>query len=218
MVVYRSPLRMFLLGVVGLILIVASIDVMFAYRVSTEPEKRDDGLLSTRGQAQQRGDILWGAVMFGAGTLLFGGGIIELVRRRPALRIREEGLTATIGTTAPDVTIPWSQIESVSSVVTEDKFDGGMREQFVVVVNDRSGLPADVVAAQWVGDELHIDAVDWTKRVTDVALSAQGALEHSRRVAEIEQMEPPSLIWETTSVTGEPAAEIDTGDTDEASE
>lgn len=218
MVVYRSPLRMFLLGVVGLILIVASIDVMFAHSVSTEPEKRDDGSLSTRGQAQQRGDILWGAVMFGAGTLLFGGGIIELVRRRPALRIREEGLTATIGTTAPDVTIPWSQIESVSSVVTEDKFDGGLREQFVVVVNDRSGLPADVVAAQWIGDELHIDAVDWTKRVTDVALSAQGALKHSRRVAEIEQMEQPSLVWETTSVTGEPAAEIDTGDTDEDSE
>jgi len=128
MSVYRSPLRLFLLGVVGLILIVASIDVMFAYRVSTEPENTD-GVLSTRGQAQQRGDILWGAVMFGTGTLLFGGGIIELVRRRPVVRIREEGFTASIGTTHPYVTIPWSRIESISSTVTKDDYDGGLREQ-----------------------------------------------------------------------------------------
>lgn len=217
MSVFRSPLRLFLLGVVGLILVVAAIDVMFAHRVSTEPENTD-GVLTTRGQAQQRGDILWGAVMFGAGTLLFGGGIIELVRRRPVIRIQQEGLTASIGTKVPNVTVPWSQIESVSSTVTKDAYDGGRREQLVIVVVDRTGLPDDVVSAQWLGNELHIDAVDWTKRVTEVALSAQGALQHFRRVAEIEQMESPSVVWEPSTVTGEPAAEIDTGDTDEEPE
>lgn len=211
MSVYRSPLRLFLLGVVGLFLIIASIDVMFAHRVSTEPENTD-GVLTTRGQAQQRGDILWGAVMFGAGTLLFGGGIIELVRRRPVVRIREEGFTASIGTTHPDVTIPWSRIESISSTVTRDDYDGGLREQLVVVVTDRTGIPSDVVSAQWNGNELHIDAGDWTKRVTEVALSAQGALQHFRRVEEIEQMETPSVVWEPSAVAGEPSAEVDTGD------
>jgi hypothetical protein len=217
MTVYRSPLRLFLLGVVGLVLIVVAIDVMFVQRVSTEPENTD-GVLTTRGQAQQRGDILLGAVMFGAGTLLFGGGIVELVRRRPVVRIREEGLTASIGTTVADVTIPWSRIESISSTVTKDVYDGGRREQLVVVVADRTEITSDVVSAQWDGNVLRIDATDWTKGVTEVALSAQGALRHFRRVAEIEQMENPSLVWETSAVAGEPAAEIDTGDTDEEPE
>jgi len=217
MSVYRSPLRLFLLGVVGLLLIIAAIDIMFAHRVSTEPENTD-GVLTTRGQAQQRGDILWGAVMFGAGTLLFGGGIIELVRRRPVIRIREEGLTASIGTTHPDVTIPWSRIESISSTVTKDDYDGGLREQLVVVVADRTGIPSDVVSARWHGNELHIDATDWTKRVTEIALAAQGARQHFQRVAEIEQMESPSVVWEPSAATGEPSAEIDTGHADQEPE
>jgi hypothetical protein len=42
--------------------------------------------------------------------------------------------------------------------------------------------------------------------VADVALAAQGALEHYRRVQEIESMGQPSLTWETT-VTAEVATE-----------
>ncbi len=211
---YRSPLRLFLLGVVGLLLIIAAIDVMFAHRISTEPEN-NEGVLTTRGQAQQRGDIVWGAVMIGAGTLLFGGGIIELVRRKPVIQIREDGIVAAIGTTQADVTIPWVQIDSVTSAVVEDEFDGGMRDQLIVDVHDRSGLPEAVVSARWVDTELRIDAMDWTKRVTDVALAARGALEHSRRVAEIAQMEEPSLVWETSVAAVEPSAEIEQGETEE---
>jgi len=140
------------------------------------------------------------------------------VRRRPVIQIREDGLTASIGTTHPNVTIPWSRIESISSAVTKDGYDGGLREQLVVVVTDRTGIASDVVSAQWDGDELHIDATDWTKRVTEVALSAQGALEHFRRVEEIEQMEIPSVVWEPSAVVGEPSAEVDTGDTYEEPE
>jgi len=87
-----------------------------------------------------------------------------------------------------------------------------------VVVSDRTGLPDDVVSAQWEGNELRIDAGDWTKGVTEVALAAQGALQHFQRVAEIEQMENPSLVWETPAAAGEPAAEFDTGDVAEEPE
>ncbi|MCL1594123.1 MAG: hypothetical protein M3132_07235 [Actinomycetia bacterium] len=211
---YRSPLRLFLLGVVGLLLVIAAIDVMFAHRISTEPEN-NEGVLTTRGQAQQRGDIVWGAVMIGAGTLLFGGGIIELIRRKPVIQIREDGLVAAIGTTQTDVVIPWVQMNAVTSAVIEDEYDGGMRDQLIVDVNDRTGLPDAVVSARWVGSELRIDAMDWTKRVTEIALSAQGALEHSRRVAEIAEMEEPSLVWETSVVATEPSAEIEMGESEE---
>jgi hypothetical protein len=43
-----------------------------------------------------------------------------------------------------------------------------------------------------------IDAHDWAIAVTEVALAAQGAHDHYRRVESIQDYEPPSIEWETT--------------------
>jgi len=74
---YRSPFRLFVFGILGMFLMIAAVDVMFGHWVSTPPED-NEGVFTTRGQAQQRGDIIWGAAMLGAGTLLFAGTVIEL--------------------------------------------------------------------------------------------------------------------------------------------
>jgi hypothetical protein len=195
--VYRSPLRLFLFGVVGLVLMLAAVDVMFAHWVSTPPDN-NEGVLNTRGKAQQRGDFIWGAGMMAAGTLLFGTGVIELVRRKPLVEIGEDGIVAAVGTTVRDVLIPWGQIESVSSGVLDDPFDGSRREQLFVQLTDVGSLPEDLISARREGALLSIDAHDWTTPVTDVALAAQGALDYHRRVEAISQMEEPSLVWEVT--------------------
>lgn len=194
---YRSPLRLFVFGMIGVALILAAVDVMFGHWLSTPPDS-NNGVLSTRGQAQQRGDIVWGAGMVGIGTLLVGGSVVELVRRRPVVEVSQEGVTVAIGSHEADVSIPWDNVRSVTTDVEADPYDGSRRNQLVVDVYDRAGIPEDPIGAHWEGDALKIDANDWSKSVTEIALSAQGALGHHRRVAEITAMGPPSLTWDTT--------------------
>lgn len=194
---YRSPIRLFAFGLIGVALIFAAVDVMVGHWLSTEPEN-NEGVLTTRGQAQQRGDIVWGAAMVGIGTLLVGGAVVELVRRHPIAAVGQNGITLAIGSHERDVTIPWDHVDSVASDVVIDPYDASRRELLVIGILDRSGIPDDPIGAEWHGDELRVDLHDSTQPVTDVALAAQGALGHHRRVEEIKQMGPPSLTWETT--------------------
>ena len=99
---YRSSIRLFVVGVIGLILIIAALDIMFYHWLSTPPDGADTAL-TTRGQAQQRGDMLWGASLIGMGVILFGSSLIELVRRKPVVDVRDDGLQAQIGAQAPGV-------------------------------------------------------------------------------------------------------------------
>lgn len=208
---YRSPLRLFVFGMIGVALVLASVDIMFGHWLSTPPEE-NNGVLTTRGQAQQRGDIIWGAAMVGMGTLLVGGSVVELVRRRPVAEVRPDELMVAIGPHESDVVIPWENVRSVTSDTMLDPYDGSEREVLLIDVFERDGLPGEPIGAAWHGLELRVDAHDWSKRVTDIALSAQGALGHHRRVEEIKQMGPPSVTWETEepeepdAATAEPAA------------
>ena len=203
---YRSPLRLFVIGMIGIVLLIAATDVMFGHWLSTPPDN-NDGVLTTRGQAQQRGDIVWGAAMVGVGTLLVGGAVVELVRRRPQVVVGSNEVTLAIGSAERDVTIEWANVRAVASEVAIDPYDGALREQLVIDVYDRSGLPDDPLGAQWSGNELRVDAHDWTRDVGDIALACQGALGHHRRVEEIKEMGPPSMVWETV-VDGEDASPV----------
>ena len=202
---YRSPTRLFAFGLLGLLLIVASVDVMFAHWVSTVPENTD-GVLTTRGQAQQRGDIVWGAVMLGTGTLLFAGALVELVRRQPQCVISAGGIEAPIGSHGDIVTVQWSNVSGVRGELIEDPFDGSRRAHLVVDVVDSDELPHELRGARWNGNELQIDAQEWTKGVSEYAIAAQGALGHYRRMDEIRHMEAPSLTWRTSVAAAEDGA------------
>jgi hypothetical protein len=196
---YRSPFRLFIFGIIGMFLMIAAVDVMFGHWVSTPPEE-NEGVLSTRGQAQQRGDIIWGAALLGAGTLLFAGTVIELGRRKPLVEIREDGVFLAVSTTSDEVVVPWGQVDSIRSGRTVDPNDGGERTELVITVNSRTDLPDDLVGADWDGPNLRVDTHDWSEPVAEVAIAANGALEHFRRVQEIEAMGQPELTWETTVV------------------
>lgn len=197
---YRSPLRLFVFGIIGIVLIVAAVDVMFGHWVSTAPETNDEGALTTRGQAQQRGDILWGAAVLGAGTLLFGGSVIELARRKPLVEVRDDGMMFAVGTTEREVVVPWRRIETIRSGVTEDVYDGSKHGDLILTLRSGKDLPDEMIGATWDDPVLHIDARDWSESVADVQLTAQGGLEYFRRVKAIGEMGPPSIKWEATVV------------------
>lgn len=213
--VYRSPIRLFVFGLMGLLLIVAALDVLYFHQVSTEPEA-NNGVLNTRGQAQQRGDMVWGGVMVGVGVLVVGGAVVELVRRRPNAVVSGEGMVVAIGPSEQDVVIPWDVVEEVGSDMVTDPYDGADREHLVITISDRADLPLDPIGAFWRGNTLYVDAHGWTKRVTDVALRAQGTLAHHQRVALVATMEPPSLTWETRVVKAPPDTPMDDEPVEEA--
>jgi hypothetical protein len=194
---YRSPFRLFIFGIVGIFLMIAAVDVMFTHWVSTAPEE-NEGALTTRGQAQQRGDFIWGAAIFATGVLLFGGTVVELARRRPLVEIREDGVYLAVGANSDGIVVPWRQIESINSGVMVDSNDGGERSELIIVLNSRTDLPDDLIGAEWDGLTLRVDTHDWSEPVGDVEGAARVALEHFRKVQTIEAMGQPSLTWETT--------------------
>ena len=193
---FRQPFKLFVIGLVGILLIVAAMDVMFFHWISTVPEGAPDAL-STRGRAQQRGDLIWGAAMIGVGVLLIGSSLVELFRRKPVVDVRDDGLYAQIGAQQPDVLVPWSQISYVTTGVETDVFDGSVREQLVVAIKDPESIPAEIAGAEWVGSELHIDANDWTRGVTEIALAAQGARDWAMRPKTPPTQAEPAMMWQT---------------------
>ncbi len=203
---YRSPLKLFMFGIVGIVLIAAAADVMFGYWLSIPPDS-NDGVLTTRGQAQQRGDLQWGGVMLVTGILLFGGSIAELIRRKPTVVVSEEGLH--LGGVGDAGVIPWGSIEAISSGTIRDPYDGSIREQLIVVSKSGAAAVADLSDVTGETDTLYIDAHDWSTRVTDVALSAQGAHDHFNRMEAVRNYEPPSIVWETTVDQPEPGSAAD---------
>lgn len=195
--VYRSPFKLFLFGIVGVVLIAAAVDIGFGYWLS-EPPDNNDGVLTTRGQAQQRGDIVWGGSMVAVGVLLFGGAVTELVRRKPTIDIGGEGMQIGSGGDEAPGFIPWSEIEAVSSGIAPDPYDGSDREHLVIHLKAGTLVAANLVDVTREQRTLYVDAHDWTMRVTEVALAAQGALDHFVRMEEIGTYEPPSIVWEVT--------------------
>lgn len=194
---FRQPFKLFVIGLVGILLIAAAMDIMFFHSISTVPEGAPDAL-TTRGRAQQRGDIIWGAALIGVGVLLIGSSLIELFRKQPVVDVRDDGLYAQIGAQQPDVLIPWSQIAYVTSGVETDEFDGSVREQLIVAIKDPAAIPADIAGAEWIGNELHIDAHDWTRGVTEIALAAQGARDYAMRPNTPAPRTAPAMMWETS--------------------
>jgi len=194
--VYRSPLKLFVFGIVGIVLIAAAADIMFGNWVSTPPDS-NDGVLTTRGQAQQRGDLLWGGAMAVTGILLFGASVTELIRRKPAVVIDGEGFTVDTGVQDGGV-IPWSSVHAISSRVISDPYDGSIREQLVIETRNDAPVPIDMSGFTRYGGTIYVDAHDWANRVTEVALAAQGAHDYFQRTEAVRLYEPPSIVWETT--------------------
>lgn len=180
----RSPVRLFLFGLAGLLLMLGAIDVMWGHWLSTPPDTYN-GEISSKGQNQRRSDYVWGTFMLVGGGALFGYAVATLIRRQPVLVVRDDGLEIAVGppTDEPKF-VPWEAIDYVSCAADHDPDGGPARDVLLIDLNDVGGLPEELWGAEWDGPRLVVDAEGWERPPEEVVLHAATALERARRFGE----------------------------------
>jgi len=175
----RSPVRLFLIGLVGLLLMLGAVDIMWGHWLSTPPDTYNDEITS-KGRNQRRADYAWGAFLIAGGGGLFGYAVTSLIRRSPVLVLREDGMVLTVGPPGEEPEfLPWSAIEAVSSAAVADPDGGYDRDVLVIDVRDPAGLPAEPWGAMWEGNRLVVDADGWETPIGEVVIHAEIAMEHA---------------------------------------
>jgi hypothetical protein len=173
----RSPVRLFLFGLVGLFLMLGAVDVMWGHWVATPPDTFNEEITS-KGRNQRRADYVWGVFLLAGGAAVFGFAVTALIRRSPALLVQDNGLAVAMGAPGDDqVFIPWSNISFVSSGAQKNPNGGYDRDVLVVDVVDPAGLPAEPWGASWDGNRLVVDAGGWDKPIGEVVIHAGIALD-----------------------------------------
>lgn len=167
----RSIIRQLLIVLAGAVLILTAVDVMWTHRLAGPPETNDDDVLTSRGHAQRRQDILWSSVFLvsGAGAIAFGGA--GLARRRGVLELTDVGVRARVLSTAGYLELPWNEIETIRST-TDDAGSDVDEPLFVVTVVDPLVYPQHLWGAEWRGRDLRINAGAWSTPVEEVVVHA----------------------------------------------
>ena len=187
--VEKSPVRQFLAGVAGLVLVIAAIDIVWLHQLSGPPTENTDGTLTSRGIVERRTDVLWGTVLLGGGSIVLIGSIGGLAVRRPVVELTDDELRVRVGNGARSgsplgmVSIPWDEVVSVRSATDAD--DGWQPTRVLVLeVTDPTRFPAEPWGSEWVGEALHIDADGWQVPAEEVALRAQMLVRRNRALSD----------------------------------
>jgi hypothetical protein len=211
--VERSPVQLFLFGLVGLLLMLGAVDVMWGHWVSTPPDTYNEEITS-KGRNQRRADYVWGAFLLAGGAAVFGYAVTSLIRRTPVLVVRDDGVVLTVAAPGEDpIFVPWSAVSSVTSAAEPDPDGGSDRDVLVIDFVEPAGLPVEPWGASWDGNRLVIDATAWEKPLGEVVIHSEIAMERSHHFG------PPPLPAEppqpATPVLGAGAAETDELDAEE---
>jgi hypothetical protein len=179
--VTRSPFRQFLLGIAGIVLILAAMDVLWLHKVSSAPLTDDAGQITTRGEAWRRTDLIWGTLFLVSGVGLFGAAAAGLALGRPVAEITQDGLRLRVGGPRRSITLSWDDIGSVRSALVDGE---GVRPRpiLVVEVEDPSRYRPDIWGGEWVGRELHVDADGWSEPPEQIVVRMEIALDRFRRL------------------------------------
>lgn len=183
--VERSPVRQFLAGLAGLVLILAAMDVIWLHRVSGPPAANEDGTLTSRGIVDRRTDVLWGSLLLVSGSVVLVGAMAGLAIRRPVVELTDDELRIRVGQGPRSgnplgmVAIPWTGVSSVRSAT--DEAEGWQPIRVLIIeVDDPHALPAEPWGGDWVGDELHLDADGWQIPPEEVAMRADMLIRRHR--------------------------------------
>jgi hypothetical protein len=176
----RSPLRQFIIGLVGLLLIVAAIEIVWVHEITLEPERADAGQLTTRGQARRRVDLIWGSAFLVTGAGLLVVSLAGLVRHESVVEGTDDGLRLRVAGPQGMISIPWGDIIAVRSGSVSD--DGRVAIPVLHIdVDDPHRYPTDLWGGEWDGNTMRVDAESWSIAPEEVAVRAQIALERYRR-------------------------------------
>lgn len=166
----RSPIRQFLFGVAGLILIITAVDIMWAHKLSEPPTTDADGAITTRGQIDQRHDLMWGSLFLFVGSATTLVSAVGLLRNRSMLEIDEAGVSIRLLGAGEMMNIPFHRIISVRSG-TDDAPDAAVRpRQLLIRVDEPGRYPEQLWGAEWRGDQLRIDTQGWSETAEEIAV------------------------------------------------
>lgn len=168
--VYRSPLRQFMFGLAGLLLILAAIDIVWAHRLADPPTIDAAGNLTSRGQIDRRHDLMWGSLflLVGGGTALVA--ISGLVRRQPMLELNDEGASIRLLSANEMMFIPYHRMLWARSS-SEDSPDASIRpRQLLIGVDDPTRFSDQLWGAEWRDDVLRIDTDGWSETAEEIAI------------------------------------------------
>lgn len=168
--VERSPLRQFMFGVAGLLLILAAIDIVWAHKIAEPPTTDSSGNLTTRGQVDRRHDLMWGSLFLlvgGATTIASVGG---LVRRRPMLELDDSGVLIRLLSGGEMLHVPFHRIIWARSATDTSPESGINPRQLLIAVDDPARFPNQLWGAEWEDDVLRIDTDGWTETAEEIAI------------------------------------------------
>lgn len=186
----RSPLRQFVMGLIGLLLILTAIEIVWVHQITLEPERDDAGELTTRGQARRRVDLIWGSAFLVTGAGLLVVSLAGLVRHESVIEGTNDALRVRIAGPQGMVSIPWDDVIAVRSGSVTD--DGRVALPVLYVdVEDPHRYPVDLWGAEWEDNSIRIDAGSWSLAPEEVAVRAQIALERYRRDHDVDQDHDP---------------------------
>ena len=166
----RSPIRQFLFGVAGLVLIIAAVDIIWAHKLSEPPSTDDNEVVTSRGQIDQRQDLIWGSLFLLVGGVTALGSAIGLLRNRAILEIDESGVSVRLLGANDMMHIPFHRIVSVRSG-TDDDIDAAIRpRQLLIQVDEPGRFPEHLWGAEWQGNLLRIDTDGWSEPAEEAAV------------------------------------------------
>lgn len=186
----RSRVHLALVGLVGLVLLIAAFDMLSGYWFSSEAAIDTAGALTNKGQAQRRLDLVWGSVFVIAGLGLFGMSAWGLAERRSLAEIDRDGLRLRVLGPGGFLLIPWRDIFDIRSR-REPGNGGHPRPVLLVAVEHPDLYPLDLWEAEWSGRWLRMDADQWVDPVEEFVVRANLELDLFRR--EIAPAEEPQV-------------------------
>ncbi|MDE0137767.1 MAG: hypothetical protein OXM57_01865 [bacterium] len=197
------------LGLVGALLILHGGGLLFGWLPTSTllgliyPNEDDLPGLETR-------DMGWAAMFLIVGVLLVVWTSVRLVSRRPVLRADRDGLGLAVrGPFRRTVTVPWSEVDSVSATTVSDGY--GDVPALLIRLADPSRIGSNPWGARWMEPStLSVNAPDWKRH-------PQSVVDRLREVGAIGTRPPPEEVGPDPSppdVTGDPVADVPSDDGD----
>ncbi len=181
--VAKAPTRQLLLGLAGVLLLLAALDILWLHKVSSEPLEDDAGKITTRGEAWRRTDLIWGTLFVVTGGGLFAAAVAGLASGKPVAEITDDGMALRVAGPQKMVVFRWDDLVDVRPGLVEG--DGVRpRRVLIVEVDDPTRYPFDVWGADWVDGVLYVDADSWAEPPEELALRMELELEQWRRRAQ----------------------------------